>query len=270
MCRSVPQIVVVSTRTTTSVGSWIVASGTSSHALLPGPWYTNAFIGTSVARFLDGDASGGCHARVSEIRTIRGGRRAGGARSTAPDPGHPTGGDRPLGSPSRARSGRRRRRGRRLGLREGDPGGGHGSRRCASRSPAPWRRPGTAPPCAGAALVPKAVCGPTVTVNAFPLAVVTVQVVAVSAVICPGRPVRRAWPPVGRGRAAEPLASLLHPATAAPTTASAPISSSHAAIVRTRCSDQVKTVFGPAEIRGGPRTIVILPARTRCSTGARS
>ena len=37
MCRSVPQIVVVSTRTTTSVGSWIVASGTSSHALLPGP-----------------------------------------------------------------------------------------------------------------------------------------------------------------------------------------------------------------------------------------
>ena len=38
MCRSVPQIVVVSTRTTTSVGSWIVASGTSSQALLPGPW----------------------------------------------------------------------------------------------------------------------------------------------------------------------------------------------------------------------------------------
>src|ERR1700722_19624149 len=43
MCRSVPQIVVVSTRTTTSVGSWIAASGTSSQAFLPGPWYTSAF-----------------------------------------------------------------------------------------------------------------------------------------------------------------------------------------------------------------------------------
>ena len=38
MCRSVPQIVVVSTRTMTSVGSMIVGSGTSSHAFLPGPW----------------------------------------------------------------------------------------------------------------------------------------------------------------------------------------------------------------------------------------
>ena len=38
MCRSVPQIVVVSTRTTTSVGSTTAASGTSSQALLPGPW----------------------------------------------------------------------------------------------------------------------------------------------------------------------------------------------------------------------------------------
>ncbi len=37
MCRSVPQIVVVSTLTTTSVGSWIAASGTSSHAFCPGP-----------------------------------------------------------------------------------------------------------------------------------------------------------------------------------------------------------------------------------------
>ena len=38
MCRSVPQMVVVSTRTTTSVGSWIAASGTSSQDFLPGPW----------------------------------------------------------------------------------------------------------------------------------------------------------------------------------------------------------------------------------------
>ena len=38
MCRSVPQIVVVSTRTMASVGCWIVGSGTSSQAFLPGPW----------------------------------------------------------------------------------------------------------------------------------------------------------------------------------------------------------------------------------------
>src|SRR6516164_3266932 len=44
MCRSVPQIVVVSTLTTTSVGSEMAASGTSSHAFWPGPWYTRAFI----------------------------------------------------------------------------------------------------------------------------------------------------------------------------------------------------------------------------------
>ena len=45
MCRSVPQIVVVSTLTTTSVGSLMAASGTSSHAFWPGPgpllWHTN-------------------------------------------------------------------------------------------------------------------------------------------------------------------------------------------------------------------------------------
>src|SRR5580704_4701120 len=44
ICRSVPQIVVVSTLTTTSVGSLMLASGTSSHAFWPGPWYTRAFI----------------------------------------------------------------------------------------------------------------------------------------------------------------------------------------------------------------------------------
>src|SRR5436190_20693029 len=49
MCRSVPQIVVVSTLTTTSVGSLMLASGTSSHAFWPGPWYTRAFIGPTLA-----------------------------------------------------------------------------------------------------------------------------------------------------------------------------------------------------------------------------
>jgi hypothetical protein len=38
MCRSVPQMVVVSIRTIASVGCWTVGSGTSSHALRPGPW----------------------------------------------------------------------------------------------------------------------------------------------------------------------------------------------------------------------------------------
>jgi hypothetical protein len=38
MCRSVPQIVVVSTLTTTSVGSWIPGSSFSSQSLSPTPW----------------------------------------------------------------------------------------------------------------------------------------------------------------------------------------------------------------------------------------
>ena len=37
MCRSVPQIVVVSMRTMTSVGCWMRGGGTSCHAFLPGP-----------------------------------------------------------------------------------------------------------------------------------------------------------------------------------------------------------------------------------------
>jgi heme O synthase-like polyprenyltransferase len=45
----VPQIVVVSTLTTTSVGSLMAASGTSSHAFWPGPWYTRAFIQPTLA-----------------------------------------------------------------------------------------------------------------------------------------------------------------------------------------------------------------------------
>ena len=37
MCRSVPQMVVASTLTIASVGSWMAGSGTSSQDLLPGP-----------------------------------------------------------------------------------------------------------------------------------------------------------------------------------------------------------------------------------------
>jgi hypothetical protein len=37
MCRSVPQIVVVSILTMTSVGFWICGSGTSVHDFSPGP-----------------------------------------------------------------------------------------------------------------------------------------------------------------------------------------------------------------------------------------
>ena len=37
MCRSVPQMVVVSTLTITSLGFWIVGSGTSVHDFSPGP-----------------------------------------------------------------------------------------------------------------------------------------------------------------------------------------------------------------------------------------
>src|SRR6478609_4364988 len=44
MCRSVPQMVVVSILTMTSVACSIFGSGTSSQALMPGPWYTSAFM----------------------------------------------------------------------------------------------------------------------------------------------------------------------------------------------------------------------------------
>ncbi len=47
MCRSVPQIVVVSVRTMMSVGSTMTGSGTSSQAFWPGPWYTSAFMVTT-------------------------------------------------------------------------------------------------------------------------------------------------------------------------------------------------------------------------------
>src|SRR6185437_8129784 len=47
MCRSVPQIVVASTRTITSPSSVISGSGTSSQARSPGPWYTSARITAS-------------------------------------------------------------------------------------------------------------------------------------------------------------------------------------------------------------------------------
>src|SRR5580700_971971 len=45
MCRSVPQIVVVSIRTTMSVGSAGAGSATVSQDFWPGPWYTSAFMG---------------------------------------------------------------------------------------------------------------------------------------------------------------------------------------------------------------------------------
>src|SRR3954453_21606991 len=44
MCRSVPQIVVVSTLTITSVGSWIPGSSTLSQERCPAPPYTSAFM----------------------------------------------------------------------------------------------------------------------------------------------------------------------------------------------------------------------------------
>src|SRR5262249_46978660 len=47
MCRSVPQMVVVSTWTTMSVGSAGLGSGTVSQDFWPGPWYTSAFTVTS-------------------------------------------------------------------------------------------------------------------------------------------------------------------------------------------------------------------------------
>ena len=49
MCRSVPQIVVVSIRTTISVGSAGAGSSTVSQDFWPGPWYTSAFNGASQA-----------------------------------------------------------------------------------------------------------------------------------------------------------------------------------------------------------------------------
>ena len=47
MCRSVPQIVVVSILTMMSVGFWICGSGISVHDFSPGPWYTSAFMMSS-------------------------------------------------------------------------------------------------------------------------------------------------------------------------------------------------------------------------------
>ena len=44
MCRSVPQIVVVSTLTITSVGSWMPGSSTLSQERCPGPPNTSAFM----------------------------------------------------------------------------------------------------------------------------------------------------------------------------------------------------------------------------------
>src|ERR1700722_9777803 len=44
ICRSVPQMVVLSILTTASVGEVMSGVGRSSSAILPGAWYTSAFI----------------------------------------------------------------------------------------------------------------------------------------------------------------------------------------------------------------------------------
>lgn len=44
MCRSVPQMVTASTRTTASAASLMPGSGTSCQAVCPGPWKTSAFM----------------------------------------------------------------------------------------------------------------------------------------------------------------------------------------------------------------------------------
>jgi hypothetical protein len=56
MCRSVPQMVVASTRTMASPSSMISGSATSSHAFWPGPWYTSAYIAASDGRLAVGSS----------------------------------------------------------------------------------------------------------------------------------------------------------------------------------------------------------------------
>src|SRR5690349_2322866 len=229
MCRSVPQIVVVSTRTTTSVGSWTVASGTSSQALLPGPWYTNAFIGTSVVASsptLVAPVTRGCprigrSARATEARGRRPTQIRDTRRAAAPPARSPPAGIQVVvgmaGAPVDA-----------VGA-----GLAFASATRVAVTVAPLRGPvtrtvvptGNCAAEAGAAFVPNTVCGPSVTVNALPLAVVTVQVVAVSAVIWPRTPFSAGVAEgAGVGAAAGGGAALLQPATAIPTAASAPIS----------------------------------------------
>src|SRR5689334_388298 len=250
MCRSVPQIVVVSTRTTTSVGSWTVASGTSSQALLPGPWYTNAFIGTSVvasSATLVAPVTRGCprigrSARAAEARGGRPTRIRDTRRAAAPPVRSPPAGIQVVGV-------------------AGAPVGGVGagwafaSATRVAVTVAPLRGPvtrtvvptGNCAAVAGAVFVPNTVCGPSVTVNALPLAVVTVQVVAVSAVIWPRTPCSTgAREGAGVGAAARGGAALLQPATAAPTTASAPAS------IRTRMPPSWRRHVRIRSRRGSP------------------
>ena len=56
MCRSVPQIVVASTRTIASVSAITSGFGTSSQAFTPGPWYTSARMSISASLGVDPDA----------------------------------------------------------------------------------------------------------------------------------------------------------------------------------------------------------------------
>src|ERR1019366_4852966 len=80
MCRSVPQIVVVSILTMMSVGFWICGSGASVHDFSPGPWYTSAFMMSSlltritgaVVRLLDrNDRTVAGHDHVREVAARR-------------------------------------------------------------------------------------------------------------------------------------------------------------------------------------------------------
>ena len=97
-------MVVVSIRTMTSVGSWIVGSGTSSHSLRPGPWYTSAFITTSSS---SPGPPAGCRplGRSTHLRRYRRTRRGRWSRRVR-DRRAPTA-PRPAGPPGRARPPRR-------------------------------------------------------------------------------------------------------------------------------------------------------------------
>ena len=291
MCRSVPQIVVVSTLTTTSVGSWTVASGTSAHSLLPGPWYTNAFIGTSVARDAglpprSSTVVAPITAGVSENRTIRSGRQ-GARRADRPGSGTPDGRRAPP-SGRRRRSPTRRPSVDRVRWPERAwPSGcwrargqyGWRSRWHGARPGHPHRlsRPGTAPPWPEQPSCTNTVSGLTVTVNAFPLVVeMTVQLVAVSAVIWPRTPcstfllARRAGSSDADGARGWPSCCgprrPPRPPRSAPISSGARMSSSW----RRASSNQVRTTFTVRQNVGLAGTIVIVPTRTRCSTGARS
>ena len=77
MWRSVPQIVDESIFTTTSVGSWIVGSGTDSHARWPGPLKTSAFMGTPFGCSPQGSLAAAASASAVALIVLRLFRRKG-------------------------------------------------------------------------------------------------------------------------------------------------------------------------------------------------